>query len=91
MILSFFLQFQFLHFLFRCYASLSDGENDFIALEDLSFDGYHTIDKTKGLDLKHCKKILAMLGKFHAVSLAIRDQEPDEFDKMVNMVEVGVF
>lgn len=77
-----------LSFSVRCYASLSDGENDFIALEDLSFDGYKTTDRASGFDFNHCKQIMATLGKFHAISLAIRDQEPEELNKMIDFVEV---
>lgn len=64
--------------------------NDFIALEDLSRDGYKTADRTNGLDFYHCKEIMTCLGKFHAVSLAIKDQQPDEFKKLVDSIEVRV-
>lgn len=69
---------------------MSDGENDFIALEDLTFDGYTTTDRAKGLDFNQCKQIMVTLGKFHAISLAFRDQEPNEFDKVINVIEVIV-
>lgn len=51
-----------------------DGDNDFIALEDLPCDGFKTADRSNGLDYAHCKQIMTVLGKFHAISLAIRDQ-----------------
>ncbi|KAG4079925.1 hypothetical protein HA402_006237 [Bradysia odoriphaga] len=70
-----------------CYATVVDGENDFLALEDLSRDGYKTADRTNGLDFYHCKEILTALGKFHAVSLAIKDQEPEEFKRIVGAIE----
>lgn len=83
--------FHSIHLFFRCYASLSDGENDFIALEDLTSDGYETTDRENGLDFNQCKQIMTLIGKFHALSLAFRDQEPSEFEKMVDCIEVILF
>lgn len=72
----------------RCYETLIDGENDFIVLEDLSADGYETGRRTlDGFEINQCKQLMIALGKFHAISLAIRDQEPDEFYKIMQVVE----
>jgi hypothetical protein len=67
---------------------LADGENDFIVLEDLSPTGYVTADRTKGLDFDHCVAVLQTLGRFHALSFAMKDQDPEGFKTVVNCVKV---
>uniref|UniRef100_A0A336LPX7 CSON000643 protein n=1 Tax=Culicoides sonorensis TaxID=179676 RepID=A0A336LPX7_CULSO len=67
----------------RCIDAFSDGENDFIVLEDLGVKGYGTVSRQTGMDFNHCKMAIETLGKFHAVSLAFRYQKPQEFEKFV--------
>nr|CAD7440376.1 unnamed protein product [Timema bartmani] len=67
----------------RCYKSLLDGENDFLVLEDLSPEGYQMFSRTKGLDFPHCAKVFHMLGRFNALSYALKDQEPDLYQELV--------
>ncbi|XP_063216112.1 uncharacterized protein LOC134527390 isoform X2 [Bacillus rossius redtenbacheri] len=71
----------------RCYKTLADGENDFIILEDLAPDGYQIPPRSEGLDYAHCFKILATLARFHALSLALRDQDPGAFLEVADSVQ----
>jgi hypothetical protein len=73
---------------FSCLYALADGENDFIVLEDLSPTGYVTADRTNGLDLDHCIAALQTLGRFHALSFAMKDQDPEGFETIANSVKV---
>lgn len=66
----------------------SDGQNDFIALEDLSFKNYHTIERGKGVDHFHTMKVMDAFAKFHAISLAFKDQKPEEFREAANGLKV---
>lgn len=75
----------------KCLAVHCDGENDFLALEDLRPGGYRPASRQNGLDLMHCQLIIKKLGKFHAISLAIKDQEPQLFVDMIKYVEVSVW
>lgn len=75
----------------KCVASLVDGQNDFIVLEDLAVDGYAAPNRQDGLDLAHCKLLMKTLGKLHGISLAIKDQEPELFKKCIDSVEVNFF
>lgn len=68
--------------------ALADGENDFIVLEDLSPAGYMTADRTEGLDFDHCAAVLQTLGRFHALSFAMKDQDPEGFKTVVSYVKV---
>lgn len=72
----------------RCLAAHCDGETDFLALEDLRPAGYRSASRQDGLDLAHCRLIIRTLGKFHAMTLAIRDQEPDLLAEMLQFIEV---
>lgn len=65
-----------------------DGTNDFIALEDLCPDGFGSASRQAGVDFEHCRIIMQILGKFHAVSLAIGDQEPELLVQMIKSLNV---
>ncbi|XP_033350250.1 uncharacterized protein LOC117233786 [Bombus vosnesenskii] len=67
----------------RHFASVMDGENDFIALEDVTFLGYEVIGRQNSLDEEQFKMILKSIARFHAVSLAFKDQNPHEFREIV--------
>jgi len=71
----------------QCLASYCDGENDFIVLEDINVYGYTAPNRQNYTDTDTCTLILQTLGRFHAVSLAFKDQKPEEFYKLVNCVE----
>ncbi|CAL8099548.1 unnamed protein product [Orchesella dallaii] len=55
----------------KCYACETDGENDFLAMEDLKADGFKMANRKEGLDLDHCKLFITTLAKFHAISFAM--------------------
>ncbi|KAL5287167.1 hypothetical protein ACFFRR_008232 [Megaselia abdita] len=71
----------------RCLLSHCDGENDFIALENINFLGYISPDRQSCITLTDCLLIIKTLGRFHGLSVAFRDQEPDNFDKAANCLE----
>lgn len=72
----------------KCLFTYIDGVNDFIAMEDLSADGFASASRQTGIDFEHCRLIMTTLGKFHAVSLAIGDQEPRLLADMIGDLEV---
>ncbi|XP_063216108.1 uncharacterized protein LOC134527388 [Bacillus rossius redtenbacheri] len=69
------------------YKALVDGENDFISLEDLAPAGYKSTSRLEGLDYAHTSMAMKILARFHALSFAIRDQEPDMFREMVDSLQ----
>lgn len=81
----------------KCYGTFADAEaGDFaIVLEDLRESGYQMWDKLETLDYAHARLVISELGRFHAMSFALRDQRPTEFaelklrkaDFMLNMLE----
>lgn len=81
----------------KCYGTFADPEaGDFaIVLEDLRETGYQMWNKLDTLDYAHARLVVAELGRFHALSHALRDQRPTEFaelrlkkaDFMLNMLD----
>ncbi|XP_044729401.1 uncharacterized protein LOC123292752 [Chrysoperla carnea] len=74
-----------------CYSALADGENDFIALEDLTPQGYGAAKRQTGLDFDHCLLIIRLLARFHSLSFAYKDQHPELFHEMVSNFEETYF
>lgn len=87
--------FQFPH----CYFACSDDATNqhIIIMDDLRADGYQLWNKFKEFDIDNVNQIMEALGRFHAISFAIRDQHAEilqEFgaelnDVMLDMVENG--
>lgn len=76
----------------KCYGTLDDKENDrfVIVLEDLKAKNYQLFDKLLPADFNHVKLFAESLGKFHAVSFALKDQRPEEFAKFKHLKDVFV-
>jgi hypothetical protein len=72
--------------LLACYI---DGSNDFVALQDVSPEGYKGAERGAGLDYVTTVAILKVLAGFHAVSLAFKDQQPENFEKAATALEVN--
>lgn len=64
-----------------CYAVHCDGENDFIALEDVSFAGYGSPNRQDYITLEECRLTMRTLGRFHGISLALKALEPESFEE----------
>lgn len=71
-----------------CLAAYFDGINDYIIMEDLTIEGFTTGNRQEGMDFNHLRIALESLGKFHGLSLVYRHQKPEEFDKLINEIEV---
>jgi hypothetical protein len=70
-------------------AAYIDGSNDFVALQDVSPEGYKGAERGAGLDYVTTVAILKVLAGFHAVSLAFKDQQPEIFEKAATALEVN--
>uniref|UniRef100_A0A182VRI2 CHK kinase-like domain-containing protein n=1 Tax=Anopheles minimus TaxID=112268 RepID=A0A182VRI2_9DIPT len=68
----------------RCFVAYTDGVNDFIAMDDLGQYGYKTASRAKGVGLEECQRCMRALGRFHALSLAMKEQEPDRFHEIAH-------
>ncbi|XP_037051982.1 uncharacterized protein LOC119085637 isoform X2 [Bradysia coprophila] len=76
----------------KCYGTLDDKQNDHfvIVLEDLKASGYLMFDKLKAADFNHVRLFAESLGKFHAVSFALKDQRPEVFAQFKPLQDVFV-
>lgn len=71
-----------------CYQSNYNSEqpsNSFILMEDLSEGKFEMKDTFKPSDYQHTRKLFIELGKFHAISFALRFKAPKVFDQFTNM------
>ncbi|XP_014087647.1 uncharacterized protein [Bactrocera oleae] len=64
----------------KCFASHCDGQNDFIALENVSFRGYNAPNRQDYISLEDAILTMRTLGRFHGISLAFRALEPENFE-----------
>lgn len=64
-----------------------DGENDFLAIENLNPIGYFTIPRQELMNIHVSRLIMRTLGRFHGMSFVIRDQSPNMFEEMTMAVE----
>lgn len=66
----------------KCYATSLKHGAETIILEDLSEMGYKMWNRRKPMDENHVTLILQTFGHFHALSLAMKQQEPELFTNL---------
>lgn len=67
----------------KCYATLIDNEKEeyAIILEDLQSRGFESWPRSKLSPIDHVRMSMCELGKFHALSYAMKEQHPDQFSE----------
>ncbi|KAJ8708561.1 hypothetical protein PYW08_009943 [Mythimna loreyi] len=70
----------------KLFLTYSDGINDVICLEDASLENFGCAVRQEGIDFEHCKLTFKVLAQFHAISFAMKDQNPQEFDSIKSQV-----
>jgi hypothetical protein len=68
-----------------------DGSNDYVALLDVSPQGYEASVRSTSLDENHSAAILQVLAGFHALSLAFKDQQPELFENAASTLKETYF
>lgn len=71
----------------KCYLAHCDGENDFIALEDVCFLGYGSPNRQNYITLDECLLTMKTMGRLHGIGLALAHQEPKTFEESVGKLE----
>lgn len=71
----------------KCFGTYFDATtgNSAIIMEDLRASGYKMWNKFETLDYAHASLVMQALGRFHAISFAMRDQEPTTFAEFQQM------
>nr|CAH7761564.1 unnamed protein product [Callosobruchus chinensis] len=62
---------------FKCFP-----DRNILILENLKAKGYEMVDKDIPMDFKHCKAVMEVFGKLHALSFAMKDRDIQLFDKL---------
>lgn len=67
----------------KVYYANFDKEKDesIIIMEDLRNSGHRMWDKTKPVNFEHAKFLMIALGKYHAISFAMKAKRPEQFEK----------
>ncbi|CAL8139636.1 unnamed protein product [Orchesella dallaii] len=68
----------------KFFSGCSDGQNDYIALEDLRNQGYKMADKKKGLTLQQVLSTLKQIAAFHAHSYAIIESNNETMNEAMS-------
>lgn len=69
----------------KCYRTGDAELDECVLLEDLSVNGFKMIDRyTEEVEADHVYLIMEALGKFHAISFALKDQQPEKFQKFTS-------
>ncbi|XP_023948829.2 uncharacterized protein LOC112053600 [Bicyclus anynana] len=67
----------------KLFLAYSDGLNDVVCLEDANIEGFGTHKlRQEGIDYEHCKVTIKSLAQFHALSFALRDQNPELLNRI---------
>lgn len=74
----------------KCYGTFihSEKEEYAIVLEDLTPHGYEKWPKSKLTPIEHVRMSMRELGKFHGLSIALKDQKPTEFSEYKKLREI---
>lgn len=74
-----------------CYEAVANEANkEFVlVLEDLHTQGFVMWDRSKPSTVENLKLAMREIGKFHAVSIAMKDQEPEKFAKIEEMTSIA--
>lgn len=73
------------------YYSCSDDKNDVLVLEDLSELGFTMTDRLKGLDYNHCELVMKAFGKFHGISMAMQELQPENFHRTRHSIKETLY
>ncbi|KAF2893914.1 hypothetical protein ILUMI_12257 [Ignelater luminosus] len=75
----------------KCYKACMIDKSEALILKNLRKDGYSLWKKKVPMEHDHVSLVLKEFGRFHAVSLAMRDQQPETFKNLTeNMYDIFV-
>lgn len=69
----------------RCFSSIRDDLCESLFLEDLKRRDFEMINpRTESMSFDHVALLMRVIGKFHALSFALRDQQKEKFDELTS-------
>jgi Ecdysteroid kinase-like family len=74
----------------KCYKVIADAEtgNYAMILEDLKASDFRMFNKYETIDLAHVSVFVKRLARYHALSFAMRDQQPEMFEDIKGLKDV---
>lgn len=74
----------------KVYTAIYDVDQDhfLIVMEDLLQSGYSMWDRFKPVDFDHAALTMQHLGRFHGVSFAMRNQQPEIFQEFRGLTDI---
>lgn len=68
----------------KCFYASSDRltNSAAIVMEDIRKNGFLMGKKSKPVDFAHCRILMIQLGRLHAISFAMREQQPELFNRL---------
>lgn len=72
----------------KCYQTVDVDLNEGILLEDVSVRGFTMMDRRNGnVTADYVRLVMQSLGKFHAISFAVKDQQPNKFKELTSELD----
>ncbi|KAF5302539.1 hypothetical protein FQR65_LT00911 [Abscondita terminalis] len=68
----------------NCLETSLDERREIIVLQNMNLRGYRTLNQNQAVDYEHASLAMKTLGKYHALSFALREQKPELFKKLGN-------
>jgi thiamine kinase-like enzyme len=75
---------------FRSVATVYHISENTIVMEDMKARGYLMVDNRQSLDIPHIRLVLKEIGRFHGLSFAFKDQNPQKFADLKSSVNETV-
>lgn len=74
----------------KCFYASVDRETNqaAIIMEDIRTKGFSMGNKSKPVDFPHCRILMIQLGRLHAISFAMREQQPELFSRLTKIPDL---
>lgn len=75
----------------KCFAAVADDESEqyVVIMEDLRPKGFKMWNKADAAPIENMRLVMREIGKFHGLSIALKDQRPDEFAEFKQLTDIS--
>lgn len=75
----------------NCLSYVLDGENDFIAMNDVTVHGFGPVSRGSTCTVEEFQLILTAMARFHGISFAFKNQHEAKFNKIAGELRETYF